>query len=129
MKKCKWKGVNHHRTRDAVTFSDGAAEQTAVAIFRRGHNATCRCMAEEGCAPENCDALYITDEGGERLATLQGASLRARQLQNGSIAVYRASVTTGDAAIDRAVVQIRTRLAEINQRNAEFWARRTEEEQ
>jgi hypothetical protein len=124
--RCQWRGINAHRTRDAVTFSDAAAEQSAVAVFRKGHNATCRCMAEEGCTPEECDSLYITDENGAHWATLQGAALRARQLQNGSIAIYRASVQTGDAAIDRAVGMIRERLAEVNRRNAEFWRRKDE---
>lgn len=124
MKMCKWRGVNRHPTRDAVQVSDGAVQQTAVAMFKQGYNSTCRCMVEEGCKPEDCDALFITDQNGQHLATLHGSELRARQLQNGALAVYRASVKTGDAAIDRAVVEIRNRLAEINRRNSDYWAAR-----
>ena len=114
MKRCQWRGINRHPTRDAVTFSDAAAEATSVAIFRKGHNVTCRCMADEDCKPDDCDALYITDSGGNHMATLHGAEYRARQLANGSIAVYRASVRTDDAK------PIMT-LAELNFMNREHW--------
>lgn len=122
----KSRGVNAHPTRDAMTFSDAAAEQTAVALFKKGHNATCKCVAE-GTDPAQCDALYITEESGERLATLHGAALRARQLENGALAIYRATVTTGDARIDRTVELMRERLASINRSNAEFWKPKAEE--
>jgi hypothetical protein len=118
MKRCAWRGVNTHPTRDSVTFSDAAAEQSAVALFKPGHNSTCKCMAE-GTDPKECDGLYITDENGGHLATLHGASLRARQLENGSLAIYRASVKTSDTAADDTPER-------INRRNAEFWKPREE---
>src|SRR5579859_7064903 len=90
-KRCQWRGINVHPqvTRDSITFSDAAAEQTAVATFRKGHNVTCRCLAEDDCDSADCDALYVTDANGEHLATLHGAEFRARQLQNGALAIYR----------------------------------------
>jgi hypothetical protein len=126
VKRCQWRGINTHPTRDAITFSDGAAEQAALALFKPGHNATCKCMAD-GTDPAQCDGLYVTDENGEHLATLYGATLRARGLQNGALAVYRATVSTGDAAIDRTVELMRERLAAINKANAQFWAAREEQ--
>lgn len=121
-KSCQWRGLNAHATRDAIQFSDAAVQNQAFALFKKGHNVTCKCMAEGG-KPEDCDALYVTDENGEHLATLHGANLRARQLENKSIAVYRAAVQTGDAALDAAVVEIKNRLARYNADNEKFYAR------
>ena len=65
------KKVTTHRTRDDA--SAGAANgPLRAALFRPGCTAVCECEAR-GSDPEECNALYIYDEGGEHVATFHGA--------------------------------------------------------
>jgi hypothetical protein len=126
MKRCQWRGLNVHvpKTRDAVEVSDAAAEAIGVALFRRGTNVTCKCMADpEHCKPEDCDELYASDTDGAHFATIHGSEHRAKVLDNGRIVIYRPPTRTGDEAIDHTVVDIPNRLAELNAKNAKLWAR------
>lgn len=120
MERCRFRGVNTHSTRDAITFTDAAAEKTALLLLRRGLNYTCRCSTG-ACSPEECDEAYVTDESGERLATLHGWNLRARALENGATAIYRAA--TKDQSRSHGEI-----LRTLNRQAEKFWARPSEEQ-
>jgi hypothetical protein len=108
-------------TRDEV--SSKAAEAMQFGLFGKGHTAQCRCSAGE-CATEDCDAVYVHDGTGRRIATLHGRDVRAKILDSGHLAVYRLPSPTRDEV--HPVGCCRDRLAGINQANAKFWARREE---
>jgi hypothetical protein len=119
--------IDIHRTRDAVMVSDAVANGPArTAIFRPGTRAICKCAAGE-CAPGDCDELWVYDVDNNKIACFYGNQFRATD-ETGSggapsgLCVYRVPSTTGDKAIDDAVLGIQKRLADINKANAEFWA-------
>jgi hypothetical protein len=113
-------------TRDEVTSK--AAEAMQFGLFGKGHTAQCRCSAGE-CSTENCDAVYVSDSDGRRIATLHGADVHAKQLDNGHLAVYRmpgaGRARTGD---EMTTTELMLRIAAINRANAEFWKPKEAEE-
>jgi hypothetical protein len=125
MKRCQWRGLNVHtpNTRDSIQVTDAAAESVGVALLRKGCNVTCRCMAEEGVDPSDCDSLIVTDPNGSHIVTIHGAEFKARELGNGNIAIYKTPSQTGDSATTEYMGK---RLADITRANAKFWEPREE---
>ena len=121
--------IKLHSTRDGAMVTDAAANgPLQVAAFRPGSRAICRCMAEEGCKPEDCDALYIADSAGNHVATFHGPQYRATDETNHDagmrgLCVYRLPKTTTTKDEDR-LVQLRDALVRLNKQNADFWAAR-----
>ena len=122
---CRWRGINHHRTTDAV--SEGAAKTLQVAKFPAGYSSTCECVASGGkISPEDCSGLCIYDMDGNEIAKFKGTRFRAQQNQDGSISVWALpSSMTQDRRFCR---DLSARLAAMNQANSDFWRRSDEEE-
>jgi len=121
---CKWRGINHHRTSDAV--SSGAAKLLQIAKFPVGHSSVCNCVASNGkIAPEACDGLCIYDGDNAEVAKFSGRQFRAQQNEDGSISVW-ALPNTQTRDRERCCRDHSVRLAEINARNSQFWARSEE---
>ncbi|MGA8762490.1 MAG: hypothetical protein WB562_06335 [Candidatus Sulfotelmatobacter sp.] len=119
------KRIDTHRTQDSASplMANGPLR---TALFRPGTAAQCKCSAGE-CSPEDCDELWIFDETGTRIACFYGSDFRATDEENSGgsgvsgLCVYKMPARTEDAAIDKAVLQIRQRLHDINVANAAFW--------
>jgi hypothetical protein len=124
----------HPPTRDSVMVTDSVANGALrTALFRPGTRAQCKCAAG-ACAPDVCDELWIYDAGGDRIACFYGREFRAtdEDVSVGDVSglcVYKMPKATSDAAIDKAVLQIRQRLSDVNTANAAFWATRNTEEE
>jgi hypothetical protein len=108
-----------HATRDAATPS--AANALRVAAFKPGTRAQCKCAAGE-CSQDKCDALYVMDEAGNRLATFHGKGWRALSDESNPLTVYRMpNSATQDAS------KAPLTLAGLNRINREFYGQETEQ--
>lgn len=129
--KCKLgdRKINAHTHDEASPAAANGPLRTV--LFRPGTRAICKCSAGE-CAPEDCDELFVVDAAGVHVATFHGTQYRATDETNSGgsglsgLCIYRMPSRTNDALVDAEVLRIQTRLAEMNRRNAEFWARKEE---
>jgi len=107
--------ISLHMTRDAASTA-AATGPLKVAAFKPGSRAQCKCAAGE-CKESECDALYVMDEAGNRLATFHGAGWRALSDASNPLVVYR---MPGSATQDAGK---RLTLAGLNEINRAFYAR------
>jgi hypothetical protein len=128
--RCKHKmKIETHRTRDEVSPAV-ANGPLRVALFRPGTRTTCKCMAE-GSDASTCDALYVMDADGNQIATFHGTQYRAADETNSGdglpsgICIYATPTRTSDE--DR-LSHLQSALVRLNQKNAEFWRSRYDEE-
>jgi hypothetical protein len=133
--KCKWHGVNHHRTRDQA--SPGAIETLKVATFPKTYSGACEC-AQGKVSAERCSGFTIFDEDGKAVAHFRGEKYRMAQAEAGLV-IYAMPDATGVRTEDPAPTQDADYrpcrsprshaelLASINQRSADFWAKRNAE--
>jgi len=123
---CRWKGINCHRTTDAV--SSGAAKSLQVAKFPAGHSAVCNCVASNGkIPPEDCDGLCVYDGNNAEVAKFTGKRFRAQQNEDGSISVWRLPDQMTEDRSARPCRDHSARIAAMNAKNADFWQRKDAE--
>ena len=125
----RWRGANHHYTTDAV--SPSAMKLFQVGQFPPGYSGVCNCMASNGAMKsEDCDGLSVYDAEGYKVVQFWGEQFRGRQDEAGNVAVWvvpRVMTQTQDHRPCRDTGAHGERLAELNARNSEFWARRNAE--
>ena len=120
--------IDTHHTRDAASLQ-AANGPLRVALFRPGSRGVCKCQAEDGVDPADCDALYVMDSDGAHIATFHGSEFRAADEENSGgaglsgLCVYKMPMPTRDKA-----ECCRSMLTALNRRNAAFWQRRNAEE-
>jgi hypothetical protein len=123
----KWRGANHHRTRDEV--SPAAIKTLQVARFPAGHSAVCNCAASGGkMKPKDCDGLTVYNGDNAEVARFTGKQFRAQQSDDGGIIVFSmpgSGMRTGDVLTS---TEMMLRIAAINKANAKFWRLNDEEE-
>jgi hypothetical protein len=103
-----------HATRDATTPA-AATGPLKIAAFKQGTRAQCRCAAGE-CKESECDALYVMDESGNRLATFHGKGWRALSNETDPLTVYR---MPGSATQDAGKSPLT--LARLNEMHRKFY--------
>jgi hypothetical protein len=125
--KCKWHGVNHHRTRDQA--SPGAIETLKVAAFPPKFSAACECSQGKVSA-ENCSGFSLFEEDGKPVAHFAGSKYRVGQGESGEVVVYSApnapsteSTPTQDSTPCRDFMAHSRKLTEWNAKNSSFWER------
>ena len=115
----KWRGANHHRTRDEV--SPAAIKTLQIARFPAGHSAVCNCAASAGkMKPEDCDGLCVYDGDNNEVARFTGKQFRAQLSDDGSIVVFSMPGTTQDRRC-RDTTSHSERLRQVNLANDAFW--------
>jgi hypothetical protein len=82
----------------------------------------CHCVADK-LLPEDCDGLQVCDENGEPAADFKGRHYRV-QGPDGAIIVYRMSTPRDEGRL----LSLQAALVRMNQRNAEYWQRKDDEE-